>query len=64
MQAKELLQTEPKTEPIPGRFSSSLIPVERGRGREVWVWVADTLLLISGFSREISQGKEAESMRD
>lgn len=64
MQAEGLLQTGADIDPIFGGFSSNLITAERETGLKVWVWVANTLLMISGFSREISQSEKVGSVWD
>lgn len=64
MQAEGLLQTGADMDPIIGGFSSNLIIAGRGTGLKVWVWVANTMLIISGFSREITQSKKVGSVWD
>lgn len=64
MRAEGLLQTGADMDSIFGGFSSNLITAERDTGLKVWVWVANTLLMISGFSREISQSEKVGSVWD
>lgn len=51
-------------DPVFGGFSSNLIIAKRGTGLKAWVWVANAMLIIAGFSREISQSKKVGSVWD
>lgn len=63
-QADRLLQTGGDMDNILVGFYSNLIIAERGTGLKAWVWVANTILRISGFGREISQCNKVGSVWD
>lgn len=64
MQAEGLLQSWGGTDPIFRGFCSNLSSAERGTGLKARVRVANAMLVISGFSREINQPKKVGSVWD
>lgn len=64
MQALGLLQTGRDMDPILGRFPRHLIIAEKQTGLKVWMWVVNTVFIISGLCREISQSTKVGSVWD